>query len=107
MGDAAAFLKNYMLQKIGIVPEPQYGQSNPTFPVGHPRYGQPMRGVYGETPSLNDMQRTNLEFRRNFMLGRDGFGLHPGFDPYIDELQMQDQYGPARRNAGAGLDAKF
>jgi hypothetical protein len=42
-----------------------------------------------------------------FMLGRDGFGLYPGFDPYIDELQMQDQYGPARRNAGAGLDAKF
>lgn len=107
MGDAAALLKNFLLEKFGIIPEPQYGQSNPTFPAGHPRYGQPMKGVYGETPSLNDMQRTNLEFRRNFMLGRDGFGLYPGFDPYIDELQMQDQYGPARRNAGAGLDAKF
>lgn len=101
MGDAAAFLKNYMLQKLGIIPEPQYGQTNPTFPVGHPRYGQPMEGVYGEAPSLNDMQRTNLEFHRNRMYNRDGFQLYPGFDPYIDELQMQEQYGPVRRNRGA------
>lgn len=96
MGDAAALLKNYLLEKFGVIPEPQYGQSNPTFPVGHPRYGQPMQGVYGETPSLGDMQRTNLEFRRNLRYNRDGFGLYPGFDTYIDALQKQEQYGPAR-----------
>lgn len=96
MGDAAALLKNYLLQKFGIVPEPKYGQSNPTFPAGHPRYGEPMKTIFGTSPSLNDMQRTNLEFRRNSMYGRDGFGLYPGFDNYIDNLQLQEQYGPAR-----------
>ena len=95
MGDAKALLTNFLLEKFGVVPAPQYGRVNPTFPAGHQRYGQPMKGLAGETPSLGEMQRNTLELRRNYLHDRPGMQMYPGYDPYIDELILQERFGPA------------
>lgn len=95
MGDGAALLKNFLMEKFGIIPEPQYGQSNPTFPVGHPMYGRPMNDAVRGMPSLGDMQRNTLQLRRNSLYDRPGMQMLPGYDPYIDQLLLQEKAGPA------------
>jgi len=105
MGDGKAFLYNLLLKKFGIVPEPQYGQTNPTFPPGHPRYGQPMKNYLGEPASLSPMQRNTLELRRNYFYDKPGLQMYPGYDSYIDELMLQEKYGPASQAPSSDIPA--
>jgi hypothetical protein len=95
MGDGKAFLYNLLLKKFGVVPEPQYDRTNPTFPPGHPRYGQPWEDYSGKPASLTPMRRNTLELRRNYFYDKPGLQMYPGYDPYIDELMLQEKYGPA------------
>lgn len=89
--DINKFLRDFMVKKA-LVKE---GYVNPTYPVGHPQYGQPVLGYQGEPASLSPQRALTLELRRNMEYDRrDGAQMYPGYDQGVDAMVAREKFGP-------------
>ena len=88
--DINKFLRDFMVEKA-LVTE---GFVNPTYPVGHPQYGQPALDYQGEPASLSPQRARTLGLRRNMEYDRGGLQMYPGYDQGVDAMVAREKLGP-------------